>query len=137
MVATWLLDKNSEKKLATVKPELQHVVRYTNAICRTPFAITSGSRTQLEQDKLFAQGRTAKGHIVTWTRHSKHIGGNAIDFMAFGKDGKVDWHDLRPYPIIARCFKIAAKKLNVPIEWGGDWLKTPDYGHIQLKSKGK
>ena len=45
-------------------------------------AIASGNRTQAEQNKLYAQGRTAPGNIVTWTKNSKHIGGNAMDLVA-------------------------------------------------------
>lgn len=131
---TWTLDKASLKKLATVKPALQKVVHYAAEICPVPFAIVSGNRTQKEQDALFAQGRTKKGSIVTWTRKSKHIGGGAIDFAAL-KNGKIDWHDLKPYPVIAKYFKGAARRLKTPIEWGGDWKRTPDWGHVQLKVK--
>lgn len=130
----WALDKSSLIKLATVKPELQKVALYAVAICPLPFAIASGNRTQKEQDYLYASGRTRRGSIVTKTRRSKHIGGGAIDFMALDAKGKVDWKNLKPYPEIARCFKIAAGKLKTPIEWGGDW-KWKDYGHIQLKVK--
>ena len=43
--------------------------------------ISSGARTQDEQNKLYEQGRTTPGNIVTWTRNSKHIGGNAFDLV--------------------------------------------------------
>ena len=45
-------------------------------------AIASGGRTQDEQNKIYNQGRTTPGNIVTWTRNSKHIGGNAMDLVA-------------------------------------------------------
>lgn len=130
----WALDKASLIKLAGVKPELQKVALYATAICPLPFSITSGNRTQKQQDHLYASGRTRKGPIVTKTRRSKHIGGGAIDFTALDANGKPDWNNLKPYPEIGRCFKIAATKLKTPIEWGGDW-KWKDWGHIQLKPK--
>lgn len=55
-----------------------------------PFILTCAKRTQAEQDKLYAQGRTRPGKIVTWTRNSKHITGEAFDFVIL-VDGKPDW----------------------------------------------
>ena len=130
----WTFDKDSLKKLAGVKPELQLVVHYAAEICPIPFAIVSGNRTQAQQNALFAQGRTRPGSIVTWTTHSRHIGGGAVDYAVM-KNGKIDWHDLKPYPVIAKYFKGASRVLKIPIEWGGDWKKTPDWGHVQLKVK--
>lgn len=45
-----------------------------------PLGIVSGLRSQAEQDRLYAQGRTAPGAIVTWTRNSAHTSGRAVDF---------------------------------------------------------
>ena len=133
MAVTWTLDKESLKKLSTVKPELQKIVHYAAEICPVPFAIVSGNRTQAQQNALFAQGRTKPGIIVTWTKHSRHIGGNAVDFAVLKPNGKIDWNDLKPYPVIAKYFKGAARRLKTPIVWGGDWKATPDWGHVQLK----
>ena len=133
MVVSWTLSKESLKKLAGVKPELRQVAKYAAEICPIPFEIVSGNRTQAQQNALFAQGRTKKGLIVTWTTKSRHIGGNAVDFGVLKPNGKIEWHDLTQYPVIAKCFKGAARRLKTPIEWGGDWNKTPDWGHVQLK----
>jgi peptidoglycan L-alanyl-D-glutamate endopeptidase CwlK len=45
--------------------------------------IVCSTRTQEEQDALWAQGRSKPGRQVTWTRHSKHQDGNAVDFGLF------------------------------------------------------
>jgi len=53
-------------------------------------------RTHAEQDKLYAQGRTVKGSIVTNARggQSYHNYGLAIDICLLSKDGtKVSWDD--------------------------------------------
>ena len=71
------LNAASEKKLARVKANLVSVVRRASEISSTPFQIVQGNRTQAEQNALYAQGRTKRGNIVTWTKNSKHIGGNA------------------------------------------------------------
>lgn len=128
----WQLDKNSEKKLSTVKTDLQMVARKAVALSSMPFAVVSGNRTQAEQDALYAKGRTKPGPIVTKTRNSKHIGGNALDFAVLDNNGKIDFNNVTPYPIVAKAFKDASAYLGIPIEWGGDW-KWKDWGHIQLK----
>lgn len=53
-------------------------------------AVVSARRTQAEQDRLYAQGRTTPGKIVTWTRTSAHLTGAAVD-LAFRVNGRVDY----------------------------------------------
>lgn len=122
------LNAASEKKLLRVKPELVKLVRRAAEI-GPAFQVVQGNRTLAEQKALYAQGRTKKGPIVTWTLKSRHIGGRAIDFAAL-VNGKISWNP-KYYPAIAKAFKQAAKEQKVNIVWGGDW-KTKDWGHIQL-----
>lgn len=77
----------------------------TSCVCRFTFTL----RTFAEQDKLFAQGRTVPGKIVTKARGglSYHNYGQAIDIVLikdgvplwdtkkdFDKDGKADWMEV-------------------------------------------
>lgn len=111
------------------------------AICR----FTHTLRTFAEQDKLFAQGRTAPGKIVTRARggQSYHNYGLAIDIALlvdrdgngtfetaswdtksdFDQDGRADWME------IVDIFK------RYGYEWGGDW-RFRDAPHFQ-KTFGK
>lgn len=52
--------------------------------------ITSGYRSFAEQNKLYAQGRTAPGKIVTNAKggQSNHNYGLAIDYVLLSADGK-------------------------------------------------
>jgi peptidoglycan LD-endopeptidase CwlK len=106
------------------------------AICRFTFTL----RTIAEQNKLFAQGRTSIGKIVTKARggHSYHNYGLAIDIVLikdvngdgnyekavwdtksdFDGDGKSDWME------VVQIFK------EYGWEWGGDW-KFVDAPHFQ------
>jgi hypothetical protein len=54
------------------------------------YIITATLRTQAEQKILYAQGRTAPGRIVTWTLNSRHLTGDAFDFVIMFS-GKPDW----------------------------------------------
>ena len=89
------------------------------------FIVTCTYRPQEEQDKLYNQGRTELGAIVTWTRHSKHTERVAFD-IAIMKNGKISW-DGADYVIAG---KIAEE---VGLEWGGNWMKNPDRPHFQIK----
>jgi peptidoglycan L-alanyl-D-glutamate endopeptidase CwlK len=55
--------------------ELLLFARRTNPKAR----IDSGYRTQAEQDRLYAQGRTTPGPIVTYAKVSYHTSGRALD----------------------------------------------------------
>ena len=111
------------------------------AICR----FTHTLRTFAEQNKLFAQGRTAPGKIVTRARggQSYHNYGFAIDIVLlvdrdgngtfesalwdtksdFDQDGRADWME------VVDVFK------RHGWEWGGDW-RFRDMPHFQ-KTLGK
>ena len=91
------------------------------------FIVTATLRTHEEQEKLYAQGRTAPGKIVTWTLNSKHLGGTAFDIVIMS-NGKPDWD-------ISNQGWLKAGQIadSIGLEWGGFWKKSPDYPHIQLK----
>jgi len=81
-------------RLLQVEPELARRAVYLIAWARyfgADLAIVAGYRSQLEQERLYAQGRTTPGPIVTWTRNSAHTRGQAID-VAFRNRGSVDYN---------------------------------------------
>lgn len=128
---TFKFSQNSLDKLAGVNPDLIAVCNKALELSPTDFTIVQGSRTQAYQDELYAQGRTAPGKIVTWTTHSRHIDGFAIDFAAW-INGSICW-DVSLYSAIVEAFKSASLALSVPIVCGIDWHPA-DFGHVQLDS---
>lgn len=126
--AAWIADPRSERNLATVQPQLQKLGRELLrrlAAEGLVFKVTSGNRTQAEQDALYAQGRTKPGPVVTWTRKSRHIGGRAIDLTLFS--GKNPVWESKHYK---RAGEIGEE---LGLIWGGRW-KTPDQPHFELPS---
>lgn len=115
-----VLDERSEKRLEGVNPTLVSIVR--RAAKRLPFSlfVVEGLRTRERQAELYAQGRTKPGKKVTWTLHSKHLEGKAVDLAPL-IDGVIDWGDLKKFDQIAKAMFEAASEVGVLIRWGADW----------------
>lgn len=93
--------------------------------------ITQGVRTIDEQNKLYAQGRTIKGMIVTNAKggESFHNYGVAFDF-AILENGKIDWNVRnKNWQIVG----LIGEKLGLC--WGGRWKGFVDLPHMQFCGK--
>lgn len=97
--------------------------------------ISDEFRSAEEQDKLYEQGRTASGSVVTNARggESYHNYGLAIDFALLDQAGNALWdleYDGNGNGVSDWMEVVdAAKELG--FEWGGDWA-NPDYPHLQM-----
>jgi peptidoglycan L-alanyl-D-glutamate endopeptidase CwlK len=120
-----MISARCELRLAGVHPDLVRVVRRA-AEGGAMFRVTEGLRAPERQAELVAKG-------ASQTMNSRHITGHAIDFAVL-VGGKVRW-DWPLYGQVAVAFKRAAKELNVPIIWGGDWKSFKDGPHIELDRK--
>lgn len=100
--------------------------------------VTEGFRSKEQQDRLYAQGRTAPGKIVTYARgsseSSQHQWGIAFDIaMNYDVDGDEKVTDDTWNP---KGFKEVAKiAKSIGLGWGGDW-KFVDIPHFYLKKWG-
>ena len=88
--------------------------------------ITSTLRDGESQTALYAQGRTAPGHIVTNAKagQSWHNWACAFDFVPI-VNGKAMWNDTMTFE---RCGKIAE---SVGLEWAGRWSSFKELAHCQ------
>lgn len=91
--------------------------------------ITSGYRSNAEQKKLYNQGRTTSGNVVTnaGPGQSVHNYGYAIDYVLLNNEGTTaiwvvnnDWK------------RVAAIGKQLGFQWGGDWSKFPDPPHLDM-----
>ncbi|HEY3591739.1 MAG TPA: M15 family metallopeptidase [Buttiauxella sp.] len=120
---TFKFSQRSETNLKGVNPQLVTVVRRALELSPIDFGITEGLRTVARQKELLAAGKSQ-------TMNSRHITGHAVDVFAFPTpSGSWEW---KYYKQIANSVKQAAKDLNIPIEWGGDWITLKDGPHFQL-----
>jgi peptidoglycan L-alanyl-D-glutamate endopeptidase CwlK len=120
------------ERLEKVHPDLAKLIKAAaeDKTC-PPFFVLQGQRTREEQ-----VGNVAKG--VSQTMHSRHVCANnrcgeccAVDLGCYDAHGKLTW-DYPHYQDLAKAVKRIAKKLGVPIEWGGDWKSLKDGTHFQL-----
>ena len=116
----------SLERLSHVHPDLQKVVKRAIQITGIDFRVGEGIRTKERQRQLVAAGASK-------TMNSRHLDGHAVDLIAL-IDGEVRWY-WPLYHKLAVAMKAAAAELNIPIEWGGDWVKFPDGPHYQLPWK--
>ena len=89
--------------------------------------IVDTRRTLVEHEENLRKG-------VSWTKHSKHLDGDAIDIVPFlqwnlhGED-KLQWDGKDP--IWQRIGKIGE---GLGLRWGGNW-RQKDLGHFELVRK--
>lgn len=92
--------------------------------------ITSTYRDFEAQNRLYAQGRTLPGQIVTWAKagDSWHNWRRAFDVVPL-KNGKPVWsirgHDKDTW------LRVGEIGMSLGLEWGGSWPRHPDYPHFQ------
>lgn len=131
-----------EKMHPMLRSELPFIVNEANERLtgRAKVEIAQGHRTFEEQNKLYAQGRTAPGKIVTKAKggQSIHNFALAVDIVLIidGKkaswDSKTDWDEDKQsdWMEVVDVFK------KYGWNWGGDWKSFKDLPHFE-KTFGK
>src|SRR5258706_3311945 len=96
-----------------------------------PLVVASAYRDPAEQARLYAQGRTTPGQIVTNAPpgSSWHEFRLAFDVAVLGPDGKV----IYPYPEDATLWaKIGAAGKAAGLQWGGNFASLVDRPHFEM-----
>lgn len=119
------------RDIKQLHPRLQEKITELKALCKKEglnIGIGECFRSVAEQDKLYAQGRTTPGSIVTnakgSTYSSQHQWGIAFDFFK-----NVKGHE---YDDIAFFNKVGALAKSIGLAWGGDWKNPVDKPHLYL-----
>lgn len=117
------LSQKSKNLLRGVHPKLVAVVEEAIATTKRDFTVAEGVRSIERQKHLVAKGKSK-------TMNSRHITGHAVDIFPYPTGGDIDgdgilsiedWDEYYPQ---ADAMIAAAKKLNVPLRWGGNWGVT-------------
>lgn len=125
-------DSISEKNIERLHPKVRDKAReFINRVEKElgiKLRVTSTLRTYAEQDKLYSQGRTTPGGIVTKAKggQSNHNFGTALDVVPI-VNGKADWKTTAD-----TWNKIAVVGKSVGFDWGGDWKSFTDKPHFEM-----
>lgn len=124
------LSESSLKRLEGLDPKFK-----VNILCLQGLAklegldvqVACGYRSNEEQAKLYAQGRTVPGKIVTNAKpgQSKHNKGLAVD-LYFIVNGKADWGVGKYLQLSKICVKN-----KLAISWSGNWKTFKEYCHFE------
>lgn len=125
---TIVLSQKSLIKLDGAHPDLAAVIRHAATLSDIDFTVLEVLRTIGRQRELVAQGASK-------TMKSRHLPGTdgksrAVDIAPMD-GGQISW-SWPVYHKLAPIIKQAAKDLDIPIEWGGDWRTFKDGPHWQL-----
>ena len=122
------LSTRDRNYLDEVHPDLAKVFELAAEKSDFKWRITEGVRTLERQKKLKAAGKSK----TLRSRHLKAANGysHAVDIVMY-KGSKITW-DKASYVKASKVIKEAAKELNIPVEWGGDWKSFFDGPHFQL-----
>ncbi|MGA4721514.1 M15 family metallopeptidase [Fictibacillus nanhaiensis] len=98
--------------------------------------ITDDFRSAAEQDRLYEQGRSREGTIVTHVEggESYHNYGLAIDFALKLDNGSVVWNLERDDNGNGQSdwMEVVGIAKDLGFEWGGDWAGFKDYPHLEM-----
>lgn len=124
-----MLDAISEVRLGDVYPGLASKIRQMATMLPEglTFRVTQGLRSWADQAKLYAQGRTAPGAIVTNAPpgYSWHQWSVAVDIVPM-EAGHPDWNIEHPsWP------KLISLGKSLGLESGAEW-QHPDWPHFQM-----
>lgn len=133
--------QKSIQKLEQADPRLQRIC--SELIKEFDFTVIHTYRTPEEQLSIYKKGRkliagkwTKVGTTFTnldgKTKKSFHnyLPSYAIDIYPY----PIDLKDTNRFNEMGKRFKEIATKMDIPIEWGGDW-KMRDLGHFQIPKK--
>ncbi|HBR56093.1 MAG TPA: peptidase M15 [Blastocatellia bacterium] len=129
-------EPRTESRIRTLHPKAQALARKTLKVIRNGGVnarIISGTRTYVEQNRIFSQGRFGNpGKKVTNARggQSNHNFGIAWDIGIFDANGKY----LGESPLYAKAGQLAAAAGIPKLEWGGNWVSFKDMPHYQHSS---
>lgn len=132
-ISVFTLIERSVKNMGAVNPKVKDlaVELIKRAYHEGIYAqISSGYRSNAEQTKLYNQGRTTPGNIVTNARagQSIHNYGLAIDYFLVTPDGNTSI-----WTVNSDWRRVAAIGKQLGFQWGGDWKSFRDYPHLDMQ----
>jgi hypothetical protein len=130
--------RTSRERLLGCDSRLVHVC--SDAIRFFDFTVVCGHRSNEEQERLYAQGRTTPGPIVTYKRggesiHNTHPS-RAVDLAPYVAGRGIVWDDVGLFHELYGVILACASQRDIPIIWGGHWKTFKDRPHFECPPRG-
>lgn len=130
--------RKSKERLDSCHPALQKVVEEALKVSPVDFAVVCGHRSKVAQMVAHQEGRSK----VAWpdSKHNRDPSW-AVDLGPWRDSLGIPWGDEGPFYLLAGVVLSCAKRLEVPMRWGGAWTgelniwsgqKFNDLGHFEL-----
>jgi peptidoglycan L-alanyl-D-glutamate endopeptidase CwlK len=133
------MDERSSKNLSTLHPEVisrfEAFVSEAQQIAEQKglqYKVICGTRSWEEQERIYAQGRTAPGKIITKAPpgSSMHNFGLAVDCGVFRGKAYLDETEPKTAAEMHKAASLVAAKHG--IRWGGNFKSIVDTPHFEL-----
>lgn len=130
---SYSLSETSQLRLGTCHPDLHLIILEAIKYSPIDFGVSHGHRTPEEQNKLYQQGRTKPGQIVTYLdgykKKSKHNESPslAVDIYCWPRKVMYDMNHLCTVGgvIIATAARLYNEgRITHKLVWGNDWNKN-------------
>lgn len=126
------LIERSTKNMGSVHPVVKETIL---EVIKRAYAeginvqISSGYRSNAEQQRLYNQGRTTPGNIVTNAKpgQSMHNYGLAVDYFLTNEAGTT-----AVWTVNDKWRRVATIAKSLGFAWGGDWRGFVDYPHLEM-----
>jgi peptidoglycan L-alanyl-D-glutamate endopeptidase CwlK len=127
------LSPKSLERLGTIHPDLQRLVQ---EIAKSrDIVVVCGWRSKEDQDMAVLNKTTT----LEWPRSKhNHFPSWAVDLAPYSTVAPhIRWNDLEAFKALGEFTVALAKDMNIPINWGGHWVKFKDYPHYELVGRPK
>lgn len=131
MPSSFSIDSNSQNIISSLDESMKPYARAfleAAGAAGLKLTLTQGYRSKEYQERLYEQGRTTPGAVVTNAKPglSKHNFGVAIDVAPLNEHGKAYWpNDEKLWEQIGQIGE------SVGLKWGGRWSKFKDRPHFE------
>lgn len=132
---SYKLGKTSKKRLATCHNDIQTFVNWAIKDAPIDFSVVAGQRGRKEQEAAFKAGNSKARYGES--PHNAEPKSLAVDLVPW-IDGALAWDDDGAFERLEEHFReveknlIAAGKISVTFDWGGDWPGAWDKPHWQI-----
>ena len=134
-MSEFIFGRRSTERLDTCHCDIQHVMRLALYISKVDFFVAEGTRPEDKQNEYFMSGASKVEFPNSYHNEEPlSLGVDAVPYV----NGKAVWrynsiNQMEAWNEVVRAIKLAAKILNVPLDWGFDLWKW-DRPHWQLTS---